>query len=349
MGKYADFPLWASVTPIPLDDGADSYATSEGADAGPIVPLVAIAYSEEYVEATAYLRAVMAADEMSDRALELTADVISLNPAHYTVWLYRASIIRALKKNLHEEIAWLNKISVQYLKNYQIWQHRQLIMSDSMVFPKIPETERDFLMQMFSLDAKNYHVWIYRTWLVTHFGLWDCPRELQDVDILIDSDVRNNSAWNHRWLLKFSPRDTNIGAREARGRLAVVDEDLVDAEIDYAKKKILIAPENRSPWTYIRGVLRGAGRPMAELKMFASKFVAEEIEGGEAVKYQVKSSLAVEWLADVLAEEAKANCKLTDAVQCNAQAVKMLNLLKEKYDPIRKNYWEYRIQAITNV
>jgi protein farnesyltransferase/geranylgeranyltransferase type-1 subunit alpha len=74
--KYANDPEWADVTPIPLDDGSNSGA----------MPLATIAYPDEYLEATSYLRAVMAANEMSERALKLTEDVISMNPAHYTVW-----------------------------------------------------------------------------------------------------------------------------------------------------------------------------------------------------------------------------------------------------------------------
>lgn len=77
MGEaYANDPEWADIAPIPLNDGSESGA----------MPLASIAYPDEYLEATSYLRAVMAANEMSERALKLTADVISMNPAHYTVW-----------------------------------------------------------------------------------------------------------------------------------------------------------------------------------------------------------------------------------------------------------------------
>lgn len=97
MGKYSSSPAWSSITPIPLDDGSNyispsaaaAAATAEGSAARQqqqITPLATIAYTPEYEEVTAYLRAVMAKDEMSDRALELTEDVIRLNPAHYTVW-----------------------------------------------------------------------------------------------------------------------------------------------------------------------------------------------------------------------------------------------------------------------
>ena len=75
-GKYASSPEWSNITPIPLNDGSDSGAQ----------PLASIAYAPEYLEATSYLRAVMADNEMSERALALTEDIIKMNPAHYTVW-----------------------------------------------------------------------------------------------------------------------------------------------------------------------------------------------------------------------------------------------------------------------
>lgn len=73
MAPYSTDPQWADVTPFPQDDGGPN-------------PLAAISYTEGYAEAMSYLRAVMAANEMSERALELTERLIGLNPAHYTVW-----------------------------------------------------------------------------------------------------------------------------------------------------------------------------------------------------------------------------------------------------------------------
>lgn len=93
ISKYASSPEWQDISPIPLNDGSTYFSNlnpessvDASASKEKVVPLVSISYPEEYVEATGYLRAVMARNEMSERALKLTEDVIALNPAHYTVW-----------------------------------------------------------------------------------------------------------------------------------------------------------------------------------------------------------------------------------------------------------------------
>lgn len=70
---YSEDPVWEDVMPIPQDDGGPN-------------ALATINYADDYREATNYLRAIMAANEHSLRVLSLTDDVISMNPAHYTVW-----------------------------------------------------------------------------------------------------------------------------------------------------------------------------------------------------------------------------------------------------------------------
>lgn len=69
---YTEDPAWADIDPIAQDDTTHALAP--------------IAYPDEYVEATGYLRAVMAKNEYSERVLRLTEDIIDMNPAHYTVW-----------------------------------------------------------------------------------------------------------------------------------------------------------------------------------------------------------------------------------------------------------------------
>jgi hypothetical protein len=75
---------------------------------------------------------------------------------------------------------------------------------------------------MLEQDSKNYHVWSYRQWLVKRFDLFDKPEELEWTAEMIEADVRNNSAWNHRYYLVVG------------GRGGKPSEDLARREIEYA-------------------------------------------------------------------------------------------------------------------
>jgi protein farnesyltransferase/geranylgeranyltransferase type-1 subunit alpha len=73
MGKYSEDPKWASVVPLIQEETVPT-------------PLAQINYPDAYIEAMSYLRAIMADNEKSPRVLDLTADIINMSAAHYTVW-----------------------------------------------------------------------------------------------------------------------------------------------------------------------------------------------------------------------------------------------------------------------
>ncbi|KAL1894727.1 CAAX geranylgeranyltransferase alpha subunit [Sporothrix stenoceras] len=347
-GAYAQDPDWDDVVPIALDE-------PEGA-------LAAIAYPEAYAEAISYLRAVMAKPEYSTRCLRLTEHVISLNPAHYTVWLYRFSIVNALQLPVEAETEWLNGVALQNLKNYQIWHHRYLlaeyyypqIASNADAVTKFARSEMAFLATILSEDTKNYHVWSYRQYLVRKLGYW-VDDERKSMEAFIRQDVRNNSAWSHRFFLVFSDPNNSSNISQADkdnnkeptksleasiGELNIshdpeVPAAIVDREIAYAQEQILKAPQNESPWNYLRGVLTKGGRPLASVDEFAQQFVTGVGSGDNESGEEVKSTHAMDFLASVYEEKGD-----------KAQAAVYLQRLAEKWDPIRAGYWQYRKQQL---
>ncbi|KAL8868180.1 MAG: hypothetical protein Q9174_005156 [Haloplaca sp. 1 TL-2023] len=182
---------------------------------------------------------------------------------------------------------------------------------------------------MLSKDTKNYHVWSYRQWLCRHFSLWDTT-EIPYVDSLLTLDVRNNSAWNHRWFVLFGQHidpKSGKGMHEAGN---IVDEDLLDEEVEYTKEKIGLAPQNASAWNYLRGLMRNRGS-LLECKTFAGGFVGDMQGEGKGCK----SSHALDFLADCWAEENE-----------REKAGKALELLAKRFDPIRRNYWNWKRELL---
>lgn len=279
----------------------------------------------------------MASEEHSPRVLDLTSHIISLNPAHYTVWLYRASTIFALNSSVASELEWVNDIALSHQKNYQIWHHRQILIDhlypsisdDPEKIKALEESERDFMTQMFDEDSKNYHVWSYRQYLVRKLNLFN-QAEIKSIEQLLRTDVRNNSAWSHRFFVVFSdPKQSTPGSKATAHDPAVPDA-IVDRELAFAQAATFEAPQNQSPWNYFRGVLRKGGRSLASLESFASEFVTLG-KGTVGEGEDVKSSHALDFLADVWTEKGQ-----------KEDADKALRLLGDRYDKVRKNYWEWR-------
>lgn len=287
--------------------------------------------------AISYLRAVMLTKEYSPRCLRLTEYIIEMNPAHYTVWLYRASIVFAMKLSIPEEIEWLNEVALGNLKNYQIWHHRHLLVDE--YFPSIAESpeeiakfaqsERKFLTTMLAQDSKNYHVWSYRSYLVSKLGIFGDEEELASIEGMIDDDVRNNSAWSHRFFLVFSNPEYSTPGSAPTDFDARIPGEIVDREVQYAMDRIYLAPQNQSPWNYLRGVLIKGGRKLASVEEFVNEFVKGL--NGEEVEEDVKSTHALDLLTEIWAERGE-----------KEKADMGLGRLAEKWDRIRVGYWEWR-------
>lgn len=286
--------------------------------------LCQILYDDEYKSVMGILLALLAKKEYSDRVFELTQAGIELLASHYTIWNYRYNIIVHLDKNLYEELDWCEQLALDNEKNYQIWNYRQLII-ELIISKETIDTVKKFnayhefpiVDEMLSQDSKNHHVWSYRKWLVERFKLYRDEREIEFVEKRIEYDVKNNSAWTHRFFIKFGDE--------------LVDQNVVNEEIEYVKQKIQEAPQNASSWNYLIGIYQKFKKPneLTDLEEFCKVFATINEEN------VIKSSYALELLGKINVEK---NNK--------PKAIEIYSLLKDTYDPIRKNYWTYQIKKI---
>jgi protein farnesyltransferase/geranylgeranyltransferase type-1 subunit alpha len=190
--------IFADVTPIEQNDGEH--------------PVCSIDYSPVFVESMNYLRAILKADERSERALQLTAQCLQLNPANYTVWHFRRRCLYALASSSlnHEDgeeeevISCLDDVTLERdfqlasrlggrnPKNYQIWYHRRALLepilmtantgtnhNNTHVMDKLAK-ELSYVATVLQKDGKNYHAWSHRQWLVRSANtdaLWEEEKE----------------------------------------------------------------------------------------------------------------------------------------------------------------------------
>jgi protein farnesyltransferase/geranylgeranyltransferase type-1 subunit alpha len=109
---FSERPEYSDVVPIAQDDGPN--------------PPVCIAYTPQYIDTMNYFRALYAAGERSERALEVTSAVVRLNAANYTAWHLRRLCLEAVrtKDDLRVELEFVERLMLDSPKNYQIWFHR---------------------------------------------------------------------------------------------------------------------------------------------------------------------------------------------------------------------------------
>jgi protein farnesyltransferase/geranylgeranyltransferase type-1 subunit alpha len=134
---------------------------------------------------------------------------------------YRYKTLIAIGASLKTERELMDVLALKYLKNYQVWHHRRLLLgalrdetikavsgdvqSAQADLNALAMHELEFSAKVLGDDAKNYHTWSYRQWVLTSAAdeaVW--AGELPYVEQLLKHDVRNNSAWHHRFFVVFT-------------------------------------------------------------------------------------------------------------------------------------------------
>ncbi|KAF9239776.1 hypothetical protein BU15DRAFT_87803 [Melanogaster broomeanus] len=326
---FADRPEWADVIPLEQYEG--------------VSPLAPIFYTSEYKDATNYFRGIVKTGEKSPRVLDLTEHIIRQNPAHYSAWQYRYKTLVALNAPLDVELRLMDELAIKFLKTYQVWHHRRLLVQQT----KDPGPELEFIARALQIDTKNYHTWSYRQWILAHFNddaLWS--RELEFVESMLEYDLRNNSAWHHRFFMVFQS-----GVRKG-------DEDrdgVVRRELTFVKTKLATAPNNASAWNYLRGVLDHSKWPYSNLESFVAPYsvpqtALQDVLSEDVVDLENPLPSPVAQLPCVAAVEFMADIYESKGGDDIMKATELWKSLAHQHDTMRRKYWEYRIkEALQNV
>lgn len=180
--------------------------------------------------------------------LNISTQVIDINPQHYTAWYYRKKIIQTnyiecenddKTQFLREELRFVRGICERAPKCYQSWWHMRLIREWLGFDPE----ELKFTSRQLESDAKNMYVWNHRTWFVRNYISVERDMLVGELDFtskIINKDCRNNSAWCYRHFIFSSLK-----------KMGILKEPNFLEEVEYITNWLVFAPHNDSIWNYI--------------------------------------------------------------------------------------------------
>jgi protein farnesyltransferase/geranylgeranyltransferase type-1 subunit alpha len=154
---------------------------------------------------------------------------------------------------------------------------------------------------------------------------------------MIQQDPRNNSAWNQRWFAAHrAVRDKPLSIELCRSEANFALE--VGAKLD---------PYNESPFRYLIGLLREQQQqqPHAKNSMLATLSI-EYYAAVEALRSVLEDAQRD---PDACVNWTSARIDLLEGIHDEESLTKAIALatgMADQYDPIRKKYWELRVQQL---
>ena len=375
------FTAWANVEPLASGEADDSPAR--------------IAYPPEYARLQGLLRACLARGETSARALALAGAVIRASSAFYSAWQLRRDCVAAAAGAVGDagaaaELDFCDAVLARgSTKNYQVWHHRR--WAASRLGPEAAARELELTAALLlggsggsgetvaedddsSSEAKNYHVWSHRQWVCAAWGVWEA--ELGLVDTLLAQDVRNNSAWNHRWFVQAARargtpppgRTSGIDLEElpvatlsaVAGNSGPLPDSCIPGELSFVLPALRRAWRNESAWAYLRALLasppsgaavivnypfalHGGSLPLP-LRSTLDTAVAEALAA--ACTVGTPNAFALEFAADLAVGDAVAG--LGQPAALREAAARMLDECVAA-DEVRAAFWTWRASLVRNL
>ncbi|KAJ1928648.1 Rab geranylgeranyltransferase [Tieghemiomyces parasiticus] len=213
---------------------------------------------------------------LDDEAFELTTQQLRLNPDLYTVWNYRRKILLSRFFNMSDdekiracqaELAFFMECIRFNPKSYWIWNHRFWTLN---VTP-VPDwsAELKLVGKMLGLDARNFHGWNYRRYVVNRLREAQPDRvltinleELEYTTTHIMTDFSNFSAWHNRLKLleAILPHKTIAERRK-----------LIEDDFELVQGALYTEPRDECGWLHWRWLVKqaidnGAEQPDALLE-----------------------------------------------------------------------------------
>ncbi|XP_043913984.1 geranylgeranyl transferase type-2 subunit alpha [Protopterus annectens] len=201
--------------------------------------------------------------QFDQEVLELTGQILSVNPDYATYWNLRRQIFLHFEhekepeevKSIHQkELFFLETCLRVNPKSYGTWHHRCWVM-DHMQEPDW-KRELELCNKFLEYDERNFHCWDYRRFVVQRSAV-PVEEELAYTSRLISTNFSNYSSWHYRsTLLPIVHPD-----HKRQGRIS---EKILLKEYELVQNAFFTDPNDQSAWFYYRWLL---GRADSLLKI----------------------------------------------------------------------------------
>ncbi|RKP02215.1 hypothetical protein CXG81DRAFT_7141, partial [Caulochytrium protostelioides] len=198
-----------------------------------------------------------------EESRSLSLKLVHMNPEFYTCWNYRRNALLSLvassspqpvdvAKMLDDELMLTLSCLKKYPKSYWVWNQRQWCLENH------PQAnwaqELKFVDKMLQMDARNFHGWGYRRYVVAHAEPRVTARhELAATRAKIADNFSNYSAWQYRAQV-FDDAFTDLLASYPEGLAEATAAarylEVVKQDLELVRNALFTDPDDQSAWLY---------------------------------------------------------------------------------------------------